>query len=42
MLAIVTKKNPKIELKNLVLMKDKKGIRLLRGEKIIKVLITPC
>lgn len=35
--AIIDKKNPKIEFKNLIPLKDKENVRLMKGEKIVQV-----
>jgi hypothetical protein len=40
LLAIINKAKPQIEFKNLIPLKDKGNVRLMRGEKIVEVLVT--
>jgi len=37
LLCIVNKSSPKIEFNNLIKVKDKKNVRLMKGEKIVQV-----
>jgi hypothetical protein len=37
---IINKNSPRIEFNNLLPLKDKKNVRLLKGEKIIQVTVT--
>lgn len=40
LLAIINKTKPRLEFNNLIPLKDKKNIRLLKGEKIIEVTVS--
>lgn len=39
LLAIVQKSKPRIEFKNLIPLKDKGNVRLMKGEKIVQVIV---
>jgi hypothetical protein len=40
LLAVINKNKPQILFNNLLPLKDKKNVRLLKGEKIIEVLVS--